>query len=181
MFAVNRRNWKNALDVVTSLVMVFAAVMLVIVALNRDGAATSTIKAPVEPISIAGAMTKGSAKAEKVLVVFSDFECPFCGRFAREILPELERRYVSTGKLALVFRHFPLPIHSRAVKAAVSADCAGEQRRFWEMHDLLFAEGAALDDVGISTAASKAGLEMTRFQRCMQTPEMTDNVTSSVR
>jgi protein-disulfide isomerase len=93
---------------------------------------------PSEYIAMEGAHTKGSASAPAVLLVFSDFQCPFCGRFARETLSAIEREYVARGELLMAFRHLPLPIHPQAIAAAQSAECAGSQGKFWEMHDELF-------------------------------------------
>ena len=181
MFTSRPRNWKNVFDVAASLVMIVATITLVVMAVNRDRPARPSLQAPDAPISVADAATKGSAKAEKVLVVFSDFQCPYCRRFAREILPELERKYVAAGKLDLAFRHLPLPIHPHAIRAAASADCAGAQGRFWEMHDLLFADGVTPDEVGVRAAASKVGLDISRFDQCLQDPKVTDNITSKAR
>ncbi len=82
--------------------------------------------------------TRGSATAPVTIYEMSDFQCPWCGRFAREVLPEVEREYVATGKAKLVFINFPLPMHPNAVPAAELAMCAAKQHKFWPVHDLLF-------------------------------------------
>jgi protein-disulfide isomerase len=87
------------------------------------------------------------------MIVFADFECPFCGRFTREVLPIIEQEYLSTGRLQLVYHHFPLPSHRNAVSAAVAADCAGQQGRFWDMHDKLFSAGQSLDLASTKSSA----------------------------
>jgi protein-disulfide isomerase len=68
----------------------------------------------------------------------SDFQCPWCARFARETLPILEREYITTGRVRLIFVNFPLPNHRNAVPAAELAMCGARQGKFWELHDLLF-------------------------------------------
>lgn len=84
------------------------------------------------------ARTKGSPRAPVTIYEMSDFQCPWCARFTRETLPALEREYVATGKVRLIFVNFPLPMHHNAEPAAELAMCAARQGKFWPMHDLLF-------------------------------------------
>jgi protein-disulfide isomerase len=73
------------------------------------------------------------------IIEYSDFECPFCGVFARETLPVIEAELISTGKATLYFKHFPLTaIHPQAFAAAEVAECAARGGRFWQVHDFLF-------------------------------------------
>ena len=86
---------------------------------------------------VGGAAIKGDPDAPVVIVEYSDFQCPFCRRWYTDVLPELEGRI--GAEVALAFAHFPLSqIHANAEAAHVAAECAGEQGKFWEMHDLLF-------------------------------------------
>lgn len=118
-------------------------------------------------IDIGNAQARGEASARVALVEFSDFECPFCGRFTTETLPQLFREYVETGKVRYVFRNLPLEsIHPDAFRAAVAGECAGEQQRFWTLHDALFTHQNALTPDGILTDARTAGLDLPRFQQC---------------
>ena len=126
-----RFSWKTALDVFTSLVMIGAAVFLVTSNLSSRARSRPELKVPEEPVSIEGAQSKGSPTAPVVMIAFADFQCPFCGRFAREVLPELEKDYLETGQVQLVYRHLPLPNHPLAIPAAQAADCAGQQGQFW--------------------------------------------------
>ncbi len=83
--------------------------------------------------------TRGSPRAPVTVYEMSDFQCPWCGRFSREVLPEVEREYVATGKIKLVFINFPLSqMHPNAEPAAELAMCAAKQHKFWPVHDLLF-------------------------------------------
>jgi protein-disulfide isomerase len=84
------------------------------------------------------ARTKGSANAPVTIYEMSDFQCPYCAQFVRQSLPDIEREYVATGKVKLVFVNFPLPMHPNAEPAAELAMCAARQGRFWQTHDLLF-------------------------------------------
>jgi protein-disulfide isomerase len=81
---------------------------------------------------------KGNPTAPVTVYEMSDFQCPYCRRFAIETFPELDRDYVRTGKIRWVFVNFPLSIHPNAAPAAEVAMCAGRQGAFWPVHDLLF-------------------------------------------
>ena len=119
-------------------------------------------------LDISGAPVKGEQNAKVVLVEFSDFQCPFCSRFARDTMTQVQTDYVSTGKIKYVFSDFPLEsIHPFAFKAAEAASCAGEQGRFWEMHDRLFANQTALKPEDLPQHADAVGLDKTKFQQCL--------------
>ena len=114
-----------------------------------------------------GAAFKGSPNAPLAIVEFSDFQCPFCGRHWKQTYGELEKEYISTGKVRYLFRHFPLErIHPQAFKAGEAAECAAVQGKFWEMHDRLFANQAALMPPDLVQHAQAIGLDGTRFAAC---------------
>ena len=73
-----------------------------------------SLQVPSIPVSLQGAPLAGDPHARVAMIEFSDFECPFCGKFAREVLPQLEDAYIKTGRVQMAFLHFPLPIHARA-------------------------------------------------------------------
>lgn len=173
--------WKSTLDVITSVVMIGAAVIVVSSHLSKRTHTPPDLKIPSAPLSIDGVARRGSVRAPTVIITFSDFECPFCGRFARETLPLLERDYVATGLVQLVFRHLPLPIHQHAMKAAQAVQCAGEQGRFWPMHDRLFSRGATLDDAGLRAVAAMVGVEGRRFATCLNDPSVTAYVSRDMQ
>ena len=81
----------------------------------------------------------GNPDAEITIIEFSDFQCPFCARFHIQTLPTLMEEYIEKGTVKLVFRDFPIQsIHPNAVPASVAAECANEQGKFKQMHDILF-------------------------------------------
>jgi protein-disulfide isomerase len=100
--------------------------------------------APNAPLPAAAAdgfagFTLGSDAAPVEVTEFSDFECPFCASFATVQMPVIREQVIAAGKLRWRFRDFPLPTHKYSRYAAMAAQCAGEQGKFWEMHDQLFA------------------------------------------
>jgi len=138
-----------------------------------QAAAPAAQAAPAPPppmnidVAIDGAAVRGRADAKVVVVEFSDFQCPFCGRFARETMGSLERDYVDSGKVRWVFRHFPIErIHPLALRAAEAAECGRAQDKFWPMHTRLFANQQALGEADLVKTAQSAGLNMPAFQQC---------------
>ncbi len=118
---------------------------------------------------------KGKEDASVIIVEFSDFECPFCRRFALTTLQQIKSEYIDTGKVKLVFRDYPLPFHRNAMDAARAANCAGKQGKYWEMHDKIFETGALSPD-DLKNHAKALGLDMKRFESCMADPETTTEI-----
>jgi protein-disulfide isomerase len=121
--------------------------------------------------------SKGSAKAPVTVYEMSDFQCPYCKKFALETFPQLERDYIRSGKVRWVFINFPLTsVHAHASAAAELALCAAKQRGFWRVHDLLFEHQetwAPLKEAGpfFVSLADSAGLSKQALLACLQTPE----------
>jgi protein-disulfide isomerase len=130
-------------------------------------------------VSIAGRPFKGDTNARLTLIEFADYECPFCGRHTRDTAPQILKNYVETGKLKYVFGDLPLPMHPHARKAAEAALCAGDQGKYWEMHDLLFAHQGALENSNLTAYAAALGLDVTAFQKALDTGKYASQVQSS--
>ena len=125
---------------------------------------------PSAPQSFDGLYTKGSLTAPVGLIVYADFECPFCARFAREVLPSIEAKYVASGDLTLAFSDLPLrSIHPSAFRRSMIAECAGHQGKFWDIHDRFFAAQTA-PDIEVSVVAD---LDQTAMSECMAGAEKT--------
>ncbi len=94
---------------------------------------------PVQDVAVGHLPVRGNKNASVTVIEFSDFQCPFCEQFYKTTYPQLKKEYIDTGKIAFYYRHFPLTnIHPLAVPAANASECANEQGKFWEYHDLLF-------------------------------------------
>ena len=130
-------------------------------------------------LPVGGEPFKGSAAAHVAIIEYSDFQCPFCGQYAREIYPHLDSDYVKSGKVRYYFRDLPLPSHPQALTAALAARCAGEQGKFWEMHDSLFANQEALSPADLSRRAQGFGLDEAKFNACLANGKYRENIRRS--
>lgn len=108
-----------------------------------------------------GAPTKGPETAPVTLVVFSEFQCPFCARFV-PTLKQIEDTY--QDKVRIVWKHLPLDIHKEAVGAALAAEAARKQGKFWEYHDRLFANQKRLGPEDLKQHAKDLQLDLRRFE-----------------
>lgn len=140
--------------------------------------------APGEPqnvvINVDKAPFKGDKNAKLTLIEFSDYQCPFCGRHVSQTFPQLEADYIKTGKVKYVFYDFPLDFHKNAFKAAEAADCAGEQGKFWEMHDKLFENQKALEESDLTNYAKSIGLNMSKFQKCLDSGKYASQIKKEI-
>jgi protein-disulfide isomerase len=131
--------------------------------------------------TVAGDPYKGKPGAKLVVVEFADFECPSCRRHALETQPALEKRFVETGEVMWVAKHFPLGIHPRAPVAAAAAVCAGDQGKFWEMHHALF-EGVEQwssgsdPDAALLQLAGGLKLDRAQFATCLASRRALEHV-----
>jgi protein-disulfide isomerase len=115
---------------------------------------------------------RGSADAPVTLIEFSDFQCPYCGRFAVETFPAIDDAYIASGQVRVGYQHFAF-LGDESRWAAEAAECAGEQQAFWEYHDLLFTsqsgenQGAFSKD-NLKTFAQSLGLDAQVFNGCLE-------------
>lgn len=138
-------------------------------ALLQGRAAQPNLPPPNLTVSFDNLRFKGNKEAKIALIEFSDYQCPFCARFFTETLPQIEKEYISAGKLKYVIRDFPLEaIHPHAFKAHEAANCAGEQGKYWEMHDRLFQNQNLLGAAELPKHAQAIGLETAEFEACLR-------------
>ncbi len=119
----------------------------------------------------------GAEDAPITIVEFADFQCPFCLRHAQETYPRLLEDY--GDKIRFVYKDFPLSsIHADAFSAALSAQCAQEQGKFWEYHDLLFTGSLGLGQEAYDSYATQLGLDVTAFDQCINEERYAEQVQS---
>ena len=122
--------------------------------------------AGAEPVALTEAAVLGNPTAPVALIVFSDFQCPYCRAFARGTLPAVIEGYVRSDKVLLAFRHFPLDIHSDARRAAELAECARRKGRFWDLHDAIFNDTKGFSGDWLTRVATAAGMPPAFFADC---------------
>lgn len=116
----------------------------------------------------------GDANAPLELIEYGDYECPYCGR-AYPIVKDIQQNLGSD--LRFVFRNFPLSrIHPHAFAAAVAAEAAAKQGKFWEMHDIIFENQETLEKEDILQFAGSLGLDIPRFENDMQQQALIEKV-----
>jgi protein-disulfide isomerase len=114
--------------------------------------------------------TRGNPAAPVTIVEFSDYQCPFCAR----VNPTLDKIRATYGdRVKIVFKDFPLSNHPEAPKASEAARCAGDQNKYWEMHDAMFANQRALGVPALKQTARAIGLDGTAFDQCLDSGKWT--------
>ena len=120
-------------------------------------------------VGVVGHPSRGPEDALVTIVAFSDFECPFCTKGAAN----LERLSASfDGKVRVVFRNMPLPMHAKAEAAALAGLAAHRQGKFWEMHDALFATQGKFDQDDLDALADEIGLDLEKYRRDIADPAL---------
>jgi protein-disulfide isomerase len=139
--------------------------------LIQEGARPAAPAAPTfqpKDVTIDGAPVLGNADATVTLMEFSDYQCPFCARHYRDVMPTLVKEYVDTGKLKFVMRESPiLSIHPRAMAASQAALCANDQGKYWDMHNKLFDNQRDMTDENLKSWATELGLDAAAFTACL--------------
>ena len=126
-------------------------------------------------LDITAAPSFGPDEALVTLVEFSDFECPYCKQF-NVTLEQVKTNYA--GQLRVVFMQFPLSIHPAAAKVAEASLCAAEQGKFWEAHDLYFAEQGSNGVPELHEKAVRLGMDTAAFSACLDSDKYADRVTA---
>jgi len=131
---------------------------------NCDGKEPAADDDRVETIAVGASPTRGSASAPVTVVVFSDFQCPFCSK-AEDTVKQIEAAY--PGKIRYVFKNNPLSFHEHARLAAKASLAANDQGKFWEYHDALYAHPHDLDRASLERYAEDLGLDLRRFRAAL--------------
>jgi len=112
----------------------------------------------------------GDDKAPVTLVEFLDLECSFCMQFHKNVLPQLQRKYIQTGKVRLAIVDFPLDSHPYAVQAAKLANCAGRQGKYWQVHDSFLSNPQIATDDVVRKIADENNLDQGLLKECFADP-----------
>ena len=137
----------------------------------QGGAVAANTGDPVD-VSADDDPVMGDRKAPVAIIEFSDYECPFCGRFYKNTLPQLTAEYIDTGKAYLVYRDFPLSFHQSAIPAAMAANCVRDQKGddgYFVFHDALFDnQSSGLSTENLKKWALEAGVNEGEYTDCVE-------------
>lgn len=149
----------------------------------------SALQNPTQPpakvdVAIGHLPALGPDNAKVTIVEFSDFQCPFCEKFVNDAYPQIYDAYIKTNKVKFAYRHYPLTsIHPNAQKAHEASECANEQNKFWEYHNLLFKNQTTWSPQPSADAAnsftdyaSQLNLNTDQFRSCLDTDKYKENV-----
>jgi len=163
---------QNKTFLVIAIILIAAIGLIYFRGKNNQGGGQALVKS----INAADHL-KGRLNAPIQVIVYSDFQCPFCVEFA-ETMKKVEQEF--KDKVAIVFRHYPLSGHPEAEEAAEASECAAEQGKFWEMHDKLFADNAAgrLSTEQFKRDAVDLGLSQEQFNQCLVSGKYADKVSA---
>jgi protein-disulfide isomerase len=141
---------------------------------------------PAEPepkkatLNLTGVPMIGSKDAPLTMVEFTDFQCPFCQRFAITTFPELKKNYIDTGKVRFYSRDLPLDFHANAMRAAEAARCAADQGQFWQLRSIMGHNPDKLDLDHLVGFAKDLKMDTTAFRSCVESGKYKQAVQSDV-
>ncbi len=157
-----------------------AATALPAAAQSAQPAAAQPTAPAVVDVSVDDDPARGPDDAAVTIIEFSDFQCPYCGRFFQQTLPQLMAQY--GNRVRFVYRDFPLDqIHPNARNAAMAAECADDQGKFWEYHDVLFSNQQALGVPDLKRYAEELGLDAEAFAECLDSQKYNGEVDADLR
>ena len=176
--AKSERNQRVYLIVGVVLVALAIAAFLILPTLKPVGTIT---EAPVRTRNSVSFNSVGDPNAKIKIVEYSDYQCPYCKRFTDETEQLLLDSYINTGKVYFEYRTFGLFIGDESLRAGEASYCAGDQEKFWDMHDLIFANQngenvGTFADARLVAFAQKLGLDMTKFNDCFNSNKYKDKV-----
>ena len=176
----NQRTGRSRLDSAVSLALICASAAFVWLAFRppvsivmpgeagSDSSRTPRQTLGLSPVLLEPGARLGTPTASVGAVIYFDYECPSCGRLARETLPMIIADYVDTGRVRLAFRNLPLEtIHRNALAAAIAGECASLHGRFIAVHDGLFASPARLDPNTVMNTALSSGVSASQYRECL--------------
>lgn len=171
-------------------IAVVGGIALFALSLNKPATttATSSGSSPVDVASLSSYPSMGSASAPVTVVEFADYQCPSCAAYATTMAAQIEKDYIDTGKVRLIYHELPISSHANAVVAAEAARAAGDQNKYWEMNKLLYArqnDWAQLsNDQAVAKFASYAqelGLDATTFNQTMQSQKYRTTIEAALQ
>lgn len=153
----------------------------------QNGASAAPAPAKVD-IDTGKLPVLGDENAKVTIVEFSDFQCPYCERFYTDTFKQLKEKYIDTGKVKFAYRHFPLDFHPNSKKSHEASECANEQGKFWEYHNMLFDNQSTWSEKSTADAAAafndyagQLGLDTAQFSSCLESDKYAKQVDDDIQ
>ncbi|MBI3327594.1 MAG: DsbA family protein [Nitrospinae bacterium] len=162
---------------------------LAILMLTAAGLILVSVAAAAQPVTVDQMLaalgegpTLGAPDAPVTIIEFSDFQCSFCKKFWQGTIPRLKETYVKPGRVRIVYRHLAI-LGEHSVQAALAAECAGEQRKFWDYHDQLFGAQGPLPYTRAKLLGYASGLNLDgdAFSQCLESGKYAKKVERETR
>ncbi len=166
-------HWENIIAVLVVLLLVSGAGWWVYGRLHPTAPVDAVVRVDI-PLGLSPTMSAAdngiiNGSTSVIVVQFSDFECSYCGKFARDDFPTIKKDLIDTGKVKFVYKQFPLSSHQQAELAAEASVCANDQGKFWEYHDMLYAHQDKLASEDLERYATDLKLDAVKFHSCLST------------
>jgi protein-disulfide isomerase len=146
------------------------------------GAAPSAV-VDISSVSFEGEPRAGNPDAKVTVIEYSDYECPFCGKFYSESYGKLKSEYIDTGKINFVFKDFPLGFHDKAIPAAAAANCVLRDlgnEKYFEMHDKMFENQQSMNDANFKKWALELGMDSSSYDGCIVDSSIIDEINADL-
>jgi protein-disulfide isomerase len=146
-------------------------------------AAAPSAAVDISSVSFDGEPTSGNPDAKVTVIEYSDYECPFCGKFYSESYGLLKEEYIDTGKINFVFKDFPLGFHEKAVPAAAAANCVLRDlgnEKYFEMHDMIFSNQNIISDANFKKWALELGMDSSSYDGCIVDTSIIDEINADL-
>lgn len=150
--------------------------------LLKSGAKAGTPQKPFEPTEfvLKDPNYMGKKDAPVTIIEFSDYQCPYCARHYKQTMPELMKQFVDVGKVKFVMKENPLSFHKQAMGASTAALCAGEQGKYFEMHNILFENQKKLSIDDLKSYAETLKLDSNKFNACLDDGKHVDRINADI-
>jgi protein-disulfide isomerase len=139
-------------------------------------------------VSVDDGISKGKPDAPISIIEFGDFQCPYCQSFATDTEPQIQTTYIDTGKVKFIFMEYPMQdVHTNAMAAALAAECANEQGKFWRYHDILYSQQSHWENLDTNEAlkiltsfAANAALNVQTFNSCLYSMKYENKINKQI-
>ncbi len=178
--------WKYSTFILAGIIVLGLVFLLIP---GKSGMPTPNVVAPPELPPTTAQLTVsaddhfliGSPDSDVIIVEYSDFQCPFCQRAYGDAVAQIKAKYGASGDVAMIYRQFPLnSIHPQAQISAEASECANEQGKFLEMHNMMFESGVTGGAAALKGYAAQIGLDTAQFNDCLDSGKYRSEVQSDV-